>query len=176
MQDTAHNPLAWKRDEVDMTADDRVPEFMFAPAKTGVVKNGEWTQGRRPRDPPVEDAKPEPNKEKEIKKGINVPPHEKPVKPPPPPEKVVPKDKSLVETKQVPLQAANKPAQEGADGVKKPTKEQWEKHKPAEGFVDQPKTDQWKEDTPNAPADEPKKADPPAAPAEKDSFEHMHDG
>ena len=178
MQDTEHNPLAWKRHEVDITAEDTVPEFMLAPARTGVVKNGEWTKGQRPRDPalPIEE-KTEPIKEEEIKKADNVPPQRKPVKPPPPPaEKEVPKAKPPVDSKQVPLQADNKPAQDGTDGVKKPTKEEWEKKKPAEGFVDQPKTDQWKEDTPNAAVDEPKKADPPAPATEKDPFERMHNG
>ena len=181
MQDTDHNPLAWRRYNDEAPTDDVVPDFLLTSKGPGVVQNGGEAQGGirqedisgdpvvpndRPRSPHWEE-NPKTEEKKEDAPAVKEP--EKP-KPPPPAEKEIPKDKSVDNPKQMPLGTDKTTKEDGVEGAKKPTKEQWEKEKPADLFGDQPKTDQWKDDITKI------TNETVATLGEIDPFERMHNG
>jgi hypothetical protein len=188
MLDTEHNPLAWRRHHDEVPTDDAVPDFLVTSKGPGVVQSGAEAQGGirredlsleppaplgKSRSPQWEEPKMEEKKEaapiaKEAAPVVKEP--EKP-KPPPPADKETPKDKSIENRKQMPLGTEKNSKEDNLESSKKPTKEQWEKGKPADLFGDQPKTDQWKDDTPNVPSNE-----TTTPPGDIDPFERMHDG
>jgi|SRR5579862_4386542 len=180
MQDTDHSPLAWRRHDDEALTDDAVPDFLLTYKGPGVVQTGGEVQGGIreediPEEPVIPNDKPrsphweENAKTEETQEDVSAVKEPEKPKPPPPAEKAIPKDKSVDNRKQMRLGTDKTTKEDSVEGAKKPTKEQWEKEKPAELFGDQPKTDQWKDST--------KVTDETVAPPEEiDPFERMHNG